>query len=90
MREEEAHHWRLCFSWEKNEMQPQKVPIVKKKSWCQLTKKTNNVHFGRDGELTRIADEANEFVIILSLKPLLHFMDTLRGSSGLVLANKII
>ena len=39
---------------------------------------------------TRIVNEANEFVIILSLKPLLHFMDTLRGSSGLVLANKII
>ena len=51
----------------------------------------NNVHFGRESELTRIAaDEAKEFVIILSLKPLLHFMDTLRGSSGLVLANKII
>ena len=61
-----------------------------KKKLVSIDKKTNNVHFGRDGELTRIADEANEFVIILSLKPLLHFMDTLRGSSGLVLANKII
>ena len=89
MREEEAHHWRLCFCCEKMKCSLKKSQLLKKKL-VSIDKKTNNVHFGRDGELTRIADEANEFVIILSLKPLLHFMDTLRGSSGLVLANKII